>query len=359
MKIIYKTIHLKSLYIFFLLLSLILFFFSTTNASGKAFEINDIDISSPFEINFSKNDVINNGFIKAFNELILITVNSSDQKKIGKVKLNEIKGMIETFTIKEESFIDEIYNVNFGVSFNKKKFFKYLEKMNIFPSIPLKNKFLLIPIIIDENSRDLLLFENNKFFDEWNAKKEKSDLIEYVLPTADLEDLNILKKNYENIENYNFKDITNKYYLKDSIIALIFKNQKEVRVLSRITIKDSVILKNQSFEEMNLNNDPNIKKIINSLKIIYEDFWKDMNKINTSIKLTLSIKIEGSDNNKISKFEKILDQTDLVYDYKISKFDNKFMYFKVIFNGTPNEFLNKMKLKNQNFDTQNKVWILK
>ena len=29
--------------------------------------------------------------------------------------------MIETFSIKEESFIDEIYNVNLGVSFNKKK----------------------------------------------------------------------------------------------------------------------------------------------------------------------------------------------------------------------------------------------
>ena len=41
---------------------------------------------------------------------------------IQNIRLNEIKGMIETFTIKEESFINETYFVNLGVSFNKKKF---------------------------------------------------------------------------------------------------------------------------------------------------------------------------------------------------------------------------------------------
>ena len=76
--------------------------------------------------------------------------------------------MIESFSIKEEKFINEIYYVNLGVSFNKKKIFNYLEKKNIFPSIPIKKKFLFIPIIIDENKKDLLIFENNKIFDKWN-----------------------------------------------------------------------------------------------------------------------------------------------------------------------------------------------
>ena len=48
----------------------------------------------------------------------------------------KLKGMIESFSIKEEKFINEIYYVNLGVSFNKKKIFNYLEKKNIFPSIP-------------------------------------------------------------------------------------------------------------------------------------------------------------------------------------------------------------------------------
>ena len=59
--------------------------------------------------------------------------------------------MIETFSIKEEKFIDELYYVNLDVSFNKKKLLNYLEKKNVFPSIPLKKKIFFIPIIIRIN----------------------------------------------------------------------------------------------------------------------------------------------------------------------------------------------------------------
>ena len=132
----HKNFHFKILYIFFIFLSLILFFFSTAKSDRKAFEIDNIDISRPFQIDFNKNDVIDEGFKKAFLELISLILNSSDKKKINQIKLNEIKGMIESFSIKEEKFIDEIYYVKLGVSFNRKKIFSFLEKKNIFPSIP-------------------------------------------------------------------------------------------------------------------------------------------------------------------------------------------------------------------------------
>ena len=85
-------------------------------------------------------------------------------------------------------------------------------------------------------------------------------------------------------------------------------------------------------------NDEKIENLIDELKIIYEDFWKESNQINTSIKLILNIKIDSSNNLKISNFEEVLNQTDLVYDFNISKFDKDYIYYKVIFNGTPNIF---------------------
>ena len=42
--------------------------------------------------------------------------------------------MIDSFSIKEEKFINERYHINLGVSFNKKNIFSYLEKKNIFPT---------------------------------------------------------------------------------------------------------------------------------------------------------------------------------------------------------------------------------
>ena len=347
------------LYIFFAFLSLNIFFFSTVKSNAKAFKVENIEISKPFEINFDKNEVIENGFIKAFNELISLIIDSEDKKKITKIGLNEIKSMVDSFSIKEEKFINEIYYVNLGVLFNKKKIFNFLEKKNIFPSIPNKKKFLFIPIIIEEDKKDLLIFSNNLIYKEWNNKIRSYDLIEYILPTEDLEDINIIKKQYEIIEQYDFKDITDKYFLKDSIILLVFKSKDKIRVLSRIKINDNLTLKNQSFFNIDLDNIDHTTKVMNVLKTNYEDYWKKANQINTSIKLSLNIQVNTSDNSKISKFEEELNRTDLIYDFSIKKFSADKIFYEIIFNGTPNIFLKTMAENNYYFDTQNKIWVLK
>ena len=359
MKNIFKIYYFKFLYIFFIILSLNIFFFSTAKTEAKSFDINNIDITRPFEINFNKNEVIDEGFRKAYNELLSLIVKSTDLKKINQIKLNEIKGMIESFTIKEEKFINEIYYVNLGVSFNKKKVFNYLEKRNIFPSVPEKKKFLFIPLIIDEDKKDLLIFYNNKIYELWNNDIGKSQLVEYILPAEDLEDLKLLKSKFELIEKYDFKEITNKYDMDDSIIALIFKNEKEVRILSRITLDLDVTLKNQSFSNINFGDEKEINIIINDLKTMYEDYWKNYNQINTSIKLTLNVKVKNTNSYKILNFEKILNETYLIYNFFISKFDKDFTYYEIIFNGSPDIFLKKMSDKNYKFNTENKIWILK
>ena len=267
--------------------------------------------------------------------------------------------MVESFSIQEEKFIDQIYYVNLGVSFDKKQIFNYLEKKNIFPSIPIKEKFLFIPVVIKESKDDLSIFSNNDFYDEWNNYVESFHLIEYLLPTEDLEDLDLIKKHFDIIEQYNFKEITSKYNLDNSIVALIFKNKRKIRVLSRITVNDKIILKNQSFSEINIKNTNQMKNLINNLKNIYEDYWKQLNQINTSIKLPIYIKVNGTDIARSSNFEKTLNETSLVYDYFIMKFDKDFVYYQIIFNGTPDNFLKSMQNKNFTFDTQNKTWILK
>jgi len=110
---------------------------------------------------------------------------------------------------------------------------------------------------------------------------------------------------------------------------------------------------------MNLDEEKKRKNLINSLKIVYEDYWKNFNKINTSIKLPIYVKVKGDNNLKISNFEETLNTINLIYDYNILKFDKDFIYFQIIFNGTPNNFLKSMKNKNLNFNTQNKTWVLK
>ena len=55
----------------------------------------------------------------------------------------------------------------------------------------------------------------------------------------------------------------------------------------------------------------------------------------------------------------ILEETDLIYDFKISKFDKNHIFYQIIFNGTPDIFIKKMSENYLDFNTQNKIWILK
>ena len=349
---------LKKLYIFFCFLSLIIFFFSTEKIRAKSFEINDIEISKPFEKNFDKNKVIDDGFRKAYLELIFKLTKTSDHNRLKNFNLKEIKSMVETFSIEEEKFINQVYYLTLGVSFNKKKIFDYLEKKNIYPSQIKKEKFLFIPIIIDEKINDLSIFSKNPIYENWNTNIKTYELIEYLLPSEDLEDLNQIKENMEIIETYDFSEIIEKYYLDNYIISLIFMGDNEIRVLSKIYNNKNEIIKNNSFQNINLNNDKDLVFFVNNLKNLFEDTWKKLNEINTSIKLSIIIQTENDNLKKSSRFESDLDDIELVNDYFIQKFNNKFIFYEILFNGTVQNFINIMRSKNYNLNTQKKIWIL-
>ena len=140
---------------------------------------------------------------------------------------------------------------------------------------------------------------------------------------------------------------------------MFFKDDNQIKVLSKIYIKDKKVIKSNSFKNIDLENSQNLAKLMNDLKISYEDFWKENNLINTSIKLPLLIKVDNKNFDLSSKFEETLDKIDLISNYSISKFDKDFIFFEVIFNGTTTNFINIMKDQNYNFDTQKKTWILK
>ena len=266
--------------------------------------------------------------------------------------------MIETFSIKEEKFIDQKYHLNLGVSFNKKKIFEFLEKKNIFPSQILKERFLFIPIIINENGNNISIFSNNPIYDNWNKTNKRYQLINYLLPSEDLEDLNLIKEKLDVLETYDFNEITKKYFLKNSIISLIFKRHNEVRILTKIYNDKNEIIKNKSFKNMNIDNEKDLNFLIENLKDLFEDNWKKLNEINTSIKVPITIKVKNDDLIESNNFELFLNEIDLVSDYSIQKFNREFIFYEVLFNGTVQNFINIMKNNEYSLNTQKKVWII-
>ncbi len=359
MKYIFQNLKLRKLYIFFLFLAVLNIFFSTGNSHAKTFSINDLELSTPFKINFNKNKIIDEGFVKAFNRLILSTVQSKDQQKLKQIPLNQIKSMIDTFSIKEEKFVDEIYYIKLNVSFNKKIVFDLLEKKNIFPSLPTKKNIIFIPIIIDQNENQIKMFSDNIIYNQWNSNTQQFELLNYILPAEDLEDLKLIKNNIKNLENFEFSKIVKKYNLENYIVSIFFIGPEQTRLLNKISFEKKKNLKNILIKNIDFDSNSVVNEFIKNLKITFEDYWKSQNEINTSVKLPLTISVKNSNNIKIYQLEEKLSNMDLIYNFYIYKFNNKNNIYKIIFNGTPDKFIEVMRNNNYEFENVNKIWVMK
>jgi hypothetical protein len=326
---------------------------------ANTFKVSDIEISSPFKLNFNKNRAIDEGFQISFLNLLNMITTSGDKNKIKNISIKELKGMIESFIISDEKFINNEYFAKLETTFNKKKILNFLEGKNIFPSIPVRNKVLLIPILVDTETDNIYLFNDNIFYKKWNNEKKNYQLLEYLLPTEDLEDLNIIQEMSDSIESYDFINLIKRYDLKDYIIVIIYKNKNEVKILSKINLKNSLKVNNQKYSLIDLNNKKDFVEVVENLKTIYEDYWKKNNEINTSIKLSLTILINSKDYKKIIKLEEIFSNNDLISDFYILKFDSENTQYKITYNGSPKTFFNDISKRNFNLVIEDNVWIVK
>ena len=84
----------------------ILFIFFNTILISKlhanSFQINEIEVSEDFNLNFNKKKVFDKAFETAFFQLISTLVISKDIKKLEKTSLSTIKSLIDSFNVKDE-----------------------------------------------------------------------------------------------------------------------------------------------------------------------------------------------------------------------------------------------------------------
>ena len=359
MQIIDKFLRLQKVYIFFISFVLFIIIFSTTYLHANTFKVSDIQISSPFSLNFNKNSVIDKGFQKSFSNLLTMITTSGDKKKIKNIPIKEIKNMIDSFTISSEMFVNNEYFLSLETTFNKKKILKFLERKNIFPSMPVKNKILLVPILVDIETDNIYLYNGNIFYEKWNNENKNYQLLEYLLPSEDLEDLNKIQEISKSIDSYDFLNLITKYDLDDYIILIIYKDKDDVKILSKINLNNSFKVYNHKYSEINLDEDKDFQKVLENLKTTYEDYWKKNNAINTSIKLPITLYINSKSHKKITLLEETLKNTDLISNFYILKFDSETTQYRIIYNGSPKTFLNNMNKNNFDIFMENNVWTIR
>ena len=346
------------LYIFFLVLIIIFSEFSTNFAKAKNFVINDIEIQEEYDLNFDKIKVVDKAFKKAFEILISKILQSENKSILRSINLNQIKSFVESFSIREEKFVDNNYQAKINVDFNKKDLVNYLNSKGIITSSINSLDVVILPILIDLKKNQIFSYSNNPFFLNWNLNNEKYHQINYVLPNEDIEDFSIIRKNVSDIENYNFNEIFNKYNVKNRILLVLLKQDNLIKVFSKLNLENSEMYINKELKNLNFKDLDQINKAILDLKDDYENKWKSLNKINTSIILPIRLSIDSNNFTLSNNLENYLNEVDLISNYKIENFNSKQIIYKIIFNSTPDKFLKIMESAKFKIDTSKDIWKL-
>ena len=346
------------LYFFFLLFILVFIKFSTAIVLADNYIVKNIKIKEQYDINFNKDKVINKGFEKGFKTLIFKIVESKDKKLFKDVPNNKISSLIDNFSITNEKFVNNNYEVDFEVKFDKKKILSFIREKNVISSVPKETDVLFIPILIDTQSNEIKFFDQNYFYNNWNNVNKNYFLLNYNLPDENIEYFRFFQKIKNNIENNDLSEITNKYNFENIFVVIFYKNKKDLQIFSKISFSNSNFKFNLNQKNINYEDNKTLDQIILNLKNLYEDKWKLINKINTSITIPVKISIKNSNFITSDKLENILNQSDFVYEYEIEKMNSEEIIYKIIYNNNPEKFLNTLKVNNININSSSDIWYI-
>ncbi len=347
------------LYIFFVFLTFNFIEFSTNIVLAKTFKVSKIEVEEKYNLNFNKLKVIDRGFKRAFNDLSKMILEEKDLNKISNTSIDDIKKLVENFSILDEKFINQKYKSIMEVEFNRNKLIKFLNFKNITISLPKKIDVFFLSVLVDLESNSFNYLNDNIFVNNWQNIKENYFQINYIIPNEDVEDYQTIKNNLKDIENYDFKKILKKYDNKNNIILIIFKKKKNIKFYSKINFDDKFVVESKNFTNTNIKDKSELKYMILNLKNKYEDNWKSINKMSPSMSVPIRLSVGSSDVKKSLRLENALANLDFVINYRIEKFDSNEIIYKINYSGNPKRFLKDILFFDVNIDTFSTNWKVK
>ena len=342
----------------FIILTATIFIVASSNskilAKENIFIVDNVIIEGPIDLNFSRGNYINKGFQKSFNLLMNKVLISEDLKKINNIKINDIRKLVKSFQVLDENYSKGKYRVTFKFIYNDNEVKKLLENKNISISQAEKITSLFFPILFVND--ELKSLNENYFYTDWKKNIIENQLINFILPIEDLDDVLNIKKMKNKIENLNVKDFVGKYDVKNYVFALINYNQKKLNIHLKANFNENSISKNFTYELNSYENKSELNVILNNFKININDIWKELNVINLSIPLTINIKFSYKDLLTLDKLKNIFYEINSITTYEIVEIDNKDSFFKIYYYGSPKKLRNELNKFGYKLENNKGYW---
>ncbi len=329
------TIKITKINITILIITLLILFQSTNVGSEESyFQIENFKIQEQIENNFSREKIIEKSFKKTFNQLLKQILLSKDIGYIKKVKLADIKSFVKSFQLYEESFIGNVYSAKFNIYFDKDKIGFFLAKNNLVFSAPKSVSLMFFPIILDKGK--MFLFEDNAIYKNFYefSQKEKN-IINYIIPVNEIDELARIEKNKNNIENFDFAYLAKKYNVENYTITIVNLKNNKSTILLKTHFGKKKFIKTLDYNFSDLNNQPNLLEISSDIRKNILDNWKDINSINLYQPVIINFKFIHKNIKELNNLEEVLDKISIITEYSILEHDKEKTIFKIAYLGNP------------------------
>ena len=337
----YLTISLKE-YIFIFFTIIIFLFSSSTQSSSEenVFTINNVKVKGTIDLNFSRDKYLNRAFLDSFNILMNKILLTRDLKKINDIKLKQIKNLIYSFQILEESYGKDIYKANIKVTYNEKKIKNLLGQKNISFSQPENISAIFYPVLYVND--EIQAFNENFFYKKWIEVEIKNELINFILPLEDLEDLSTITKMKNKIEELDVENLVNKYDIKNYVFALMDYQDKKFNIHLKTNFKGNKINKNILHEVINIKDESVLNSILIDLKLKITDIWKEANLVNLLMPLSINIQFQHLNVKDLDKLRNTFYKINIIDRFLLEEFNINNSFFKIYYYGNPKKLRSEL-----------------
>ena len=345
-------------YIFIILTATIfsLISFSKSFSEENAFIIDNVKVEGAIDINFSRNKYINKAFLNSFEILMSRILLSRDLNKINNIKLKKIKNLINSFQILEESYQSDEYKAIFKIFYNDIKVKKLLRQRNISFSLPKKISAVFFPILFV--NEEIQYFNDNFFYKQWVTVEIKNELINFILPLENLDDISKLKEMKNGIDELNVDSFVNKYNIKNYVFTLMRHENKLLNIYLITNFNNKKKNKNISYELDDINNEIKLNLILKDLKAQITDIWKEENIVNLLMPLSIKIKFQYKNLKDLDVLKNAFYKISIIDNYFLEELNIDHSFFKIYYYGNPKRLRKELLKFNYQLKNEQGHWEL-
>lgn len=328
------------IFIFFTATILLFTLFTKSFSEENPFTIKNVIVKGEIDLNFSREKYINKAFLNSFDLLMNKILLSRDFTKINNTKLKQIKSLINSFQILEESYRKDEYKAKIQIFYNDVKVKKFLSQKNISFSQPENISAVFFPVFfINDEIQNL---DDNFFYKHWTEIEIKNELINFILPLEDLEDISKIMEMKNRIEELDVDSLVNKYNVKSYVFALMDYQNKKLNIHIKTNFNNNKISKNFLYEVENINDELVLNSILKDLKFKITDLWKEENLVNLLMPLSINLKFQHSKLEDLDKLRSTLYKINIIENYTLEEFNINNSLFKIYYYGNPKKLRSEL-----------------